>query len=203
VGRRLFEHSLIRELYPEYLITSHAIVRASVPLMETALRVLGAAGPEDGVAAGLGAYLEEHIPEERDHDEWVLRDLELLGVDRDVVHRRQPPTSVAALVGSQYYWILHHHPVALLGYICLLEGYPPIAGEVELVIERTGYDRAAFRTLLYHADLDPGHAEEVFATIDALPLTPQHAAALGVSAITSARYLMLAIQEVLARARDD
>ena len=36
-----------------------------------------------------------------------------------------PPPSVAGLVGSQYYWILHHHPVAFLGYVALMEGYPP------------------------------------------------------------------------------
>ena len=38
---------------------------------------------------------------------------------------RPPAPAVAALVGAQYYWVLHHHPVALLGYIGLLEGYPP------------------------------------------------------------------------------
>jgi pyrroloquinoline quinone (PQQ) biosynthesis protein C len=200
-GRRLFEHPRIGELYPEYLITSHGIVRASVPLMETALRALGSAGRDDALAAHLAGYLDEHIPEERDHDEWILQDLEVLGVDRAAVLRRQPSASVAAMVGSQYYWILHHHPVALLGYICLLEAYPPVAAEVERLVERTGFDRAAFRTLLHHAELDPGHAQEVFATIDALPLSPEQAAALGVSAITSAHYLSLAVQEVVAGAR--
>ena len=28
-----------------------------------------------------------------------------------------PSPAVAALVGSQYYWLLHHHPVALLGFV--------------------------------------------------------------------------------------
>ena len=38
--------------------------------------------------------------------------------------------TAAALVGAQYYWIRHVHPVALLGYVMLLEGYPPSAGTV-------------------------------------------------------------------------
>jgi hypothetical protein len=200
VGRRLFEHPRIRELYPEYLITSHGIVRASVPLMETARRVVASEWLSDGTTEPLTTYLDEHIPEERDHDEWLLADLEVLGVDRASVVRRQPSASVAALVGSQYYWIHHHHPIALLGYICLLEGYPPVADDVERLIDRTRLDRAAFRTLLHHAELDPGHGEELFATIDALPLTPDHSAAIGVSAIASAHHLMLAIEEVVARA---
>jgi hypothetical protein len=33
----------------------------------------------------------------------------------------RPSANVAALVGAQYYWILHHHPVALLGYMATLE----------------------------------------------------------------------------------
>ena len=76
---------------------------------------------DDPLAAPLARYLEEHVDEELGHDETLLGDLETLGVDRAEVLERIPPPAVAALVGSQYYWILHYHPVAFLGYVALME----------------------------------------------------------------------------------
>ena len=70
-GRRLFDHPRLAKLYPEYLVTMHGIIRASVPLMETASARAAELG-DDPVAAGLVEYLTEHIPEEADHDEWLV-----------------------------------------------------------------------------------------------------------------------------------
>jgi len=87
--------------------------------------------------------------------------------------------AVAALVGAQYYWVLHHHPVALLGYIGLLEGFPPSPGMIEDLRARTGYPADAFRTLVAHAELDPRHGDELFELVDTLPLTPEQSAVVG------------------------
>src|SRR5215212_640831 len=128
-GRRLFRHARVGELYAEYLFMSHCVIRASVPLMERARR-RALALADDSVAAIVADYFETHIGEERGHDEWLLEDLVSLGVAREEVLARPPSANVAALVGAQYYWIEHYHPVALLGYIALLEGYPPVASEI-------------------------------------------------------------------------
>ena len=88
------DHPDLQRVYPEYLVRSHMIVRASVPLLEAArdrARDLGGA-----VGEGLASYLEMHIAEERDHDEWALDDLEVLGLRREDVLARMPPPSVAA-----------------------------------------------------------------------------------------------------------
>jgi hypothetical protein len=196
-ARRLLTHPRIRDLYPEYLITSHCIIRASVPLMETALRRARAISNEDPVAAALAPYLDAHIDEERGHDEWLLEDLAVLGKDRSAVLRRLPSPTVASLVGSQYYWVFHYHPVALLGYMVLLEGYPPVRSQIEDLIALTGYRRAAFRTLIHHADLDPGHGDELNHTIDSLPLSQDHVGVLGLSAMTTVGLLARAIDEVV------
>ena len=124
----------------------------------------------DPLAAPLARYLEEHVDEELGHDETLLDDLELLGVDRASVLARMPSPAVAALVGSQYYWILHYHPVAFLGYVALMEGYPPTPELIDELIERTGFPRDAFRTYVEHAELDPGHRDHLDRTIDSLPL---------------------------------
>jgi hypothetical protein len=202
-GRRLIGHPRVADLYPEYLVTMHGIIRASVPLMETA-RTRASELPEpDAVAAGLVEYLSEHIPEEADHDEWLLEDLELLGRERSSVLAKPPSSTIAALVGAQYYWILHYHPVALLGYIAVLEGYPPDPADVERLVRRTGFPREAFRTVAAHAELDQQHRDELLEAIDALPLTPEQVDALGLSAIYTVHMTARALEEVIDRAGAD
>ena len=198
-GDRLLGHPRIRELYPEYLVMLHGVVRASVPLMETARERALARAPGDAVAAGLADYLGEHIDEERDHDEWLLDDLEIVGVDRASVLARTPSPTVARAVGAQYYWILHHHPVVLLGWIGLLEGHPPAASTIDTLEARSGWPADAFRTLRAHAELDRDHGDELFDALDRLPLTEAQSAAIGLNAMTSVRLLAAAIDEVTAR----
>jgi len=197
---RLLGHPRIRELYPEYLVTLHGVVRASVPLMETARERALALAPVDPVAAGLAGYLAEHIDEERDHDEWLLDDLEVVGVARATVLARIPSPTVARAVGAQYYWVLHHHPVMLLGWIGLLEGYPPQSSTIDALQTRTGWPPDAFRTLRAHTELDQEHGDELFEALDRLPLTEDQSAAIGLNAMTSLRLLATAIDEVAERA---
>jgi hypothetical protein len=196
-GDRLIEHPRVRELYPEYLFTSHCVIRASVPLMEVARERALARSKSDAVAAVLAPYLEEHIEEERDHDEWLLDDLEVLGHERAAILARPPSATVASLVGAQYYWIVHYHPVTLLGYVSLLEGYPPSTELIQRLINASGYPRDAFRTMIAHAELDPGHRDELNELLDSLPLTHEQSIALGVNAMFSVDMFTRAIDEVI------
>jgi hypothetical protein len=193
----LVEHPRLPELWPEYLILQHQIIRATVPLTETALARSLELPRGDRLAAPLAAYLEEHVDEELGHDETLLGDLERVGVDRSAVLGRMPSPAVAALVGSQYYWILHYHPVAFLGYVALMEGYPPTPELIETLIARTGYPEEAFRTYVEHAELDPGHRDHLDRTIDALPLDASDETALGISAIATAALAARSLEEIL------
>ena len=197
-GARLIAHPRVRDLYPEYLFTSHCVIRASVPLMETARDRARAEAASDPVCALIAPYLEEHIGEEADHDAWLLDDLEVVERPRAEVLARPPVPAVAALVGAQYYWVLHHHPVALLGYIGLLEGFPPSPGMIEDLRARTGYPADAFRTLVAHAELDPRHGDELFELVDTLPLTPEQSAVMGLSAMHSVQMYARALEDVIA-----
>ena len=199
-SRDLVEHPRIRELYPEFLFMSHSIIRASVPLMETARDRAGGLSAEDRAAAPLAVYLDEHIPEELHHDEWLLDDLAAIGVERDAVLTRVPSPTVAELVGAQYYWIFHYHPVAVLGYISLLEGYPPSPEMIEGMRDRTGYPDEAFRTLRLHGELDPGHSQELDDTLDRLQLTREQSTVVGLSAMASVQLYTQALDEVMGRA---
>jgi hypothetical protein len=195
--RTLVTDPRLPELWPQYLITQHEIIRATVPLTEAAALRAAALIGDDPVAAALARYLEEHVEEERGHDDSLLDDLELLGVDRATVLGRIPSPSVASLVGCQYYWIYHHHPIAFLGFIALMEGDPPTRELIETLISSTGYPRAAFHTFEEHGELDPEHRDRLDRTIDSLPLTREHETIVGISAMYSATLLPRTVEEIL------
>lgn len=169
--------------YGEYLCMMHAVVRASVPLMERAAVRCAALGAADPVAGPLAEYLREHAAEERDHDAWLLGDLAAIGWDPAEPLRRIPPPAVAELVGAQYYWMLHHHPVGLLGYVAVLEEQPGAPELPERLERRTGLPPAGFRTLRAHVALDPGHRAGLDRVLDRLPLAPGHEALVALSAL--------------------
>ncbi|MGB9244463.1 MAG: iron-containing redox enzyme family protein [Candidatus Acidiferrales bacterium] len=175
-------HPRMPEIFPEFLYTTYCVGRTTVPLLETALAAANARRDADPVAACVADYCARHIPEERHHDEGVLDDLGVLGVSRESAMRRIPSPTMAALIGAQYYWILNVHPIALLGYLEVLEGEPPLAEKLEEVIQRTGLPRKAFRTYFQHADVDRRHRDELRAAIDRMPLGKEHENILAISA---------------------
>jgi hypothetical protein len=93
----------------------------------------------------------------------------------------------------------HAHPVGLLGYVCLLEGYPPVRKDIEEMRARTGYGASAFRTLLLHADLDPHHSQELDRLLDSLPLTGYQRTVLGLSALSSVQLFTGALDDLVDR----
>ncbi len=190
-GALLLEHPRARELFPEYMAAGYQLARAMVPLMDAALERARELAPDDPVAEGLAAYLEKHIPEEM-HGEVpggaALDDLEALGVDRVAIQEQLPPPKMAALLGAQYFWIFHYHPVAILGFLHL-EHYHPHGPSLERFIERTGLPRDGFRQLLIHAKLDAVHARELDRVFDSLPLEPRHEQLIGLSALQTVALL--------------
>ena len=179
-ARALWTAPRLRERYPVYLAVMHGLIRASVPLMETAAQQCGLLPPEDPSAGPLAGYFGLHAEEERGHDDWLVEDLAVMGV--------RPPDAllaggdlrddIAALAGAQYYLIRHCHPACLLGYIAVLEGCPPDAAVTGQLPALTGWPAAAFRTVAEHAALDPGHQRDLDALLDVLTLSPAVTAAV-------------------------
>ncbi|WP_437549659.1 iron-containing redox enzyme family protein [Sorangium sp. So ce327] len=194
---RFWEHPQLVELYPVMLFRMHCMARATVPLMEAAVSRLSSMDTADPVVAGLQEYFTDHIPRERRHDEWILEDLAALGLDVREVLDRLPPPTIASMVGSQYYWIYHHHPIALLGYIAVVEAEPPTPERVDSIVAKTGLPRTAFRTYLRHAALEPEHNAIYKELVDRLPLEPRHIAAIGLSTLHSAYEVGRSMEQIL------
>lgn len=198
-SRHMWNSPAVRAVYLEWLRTLHGMIRATVPLMTAAIeRCLPLR--DDPVAAPLGAYFAKHVREEWGHDIWAREDYVCAGGAAEDIDGFIPGPATAGLVGAQYYWIRHGHPVALAGHIAVLEGYPPSTTLAPELAARTGLPIEAFRTIARHSHLDVKHAEDVRRLIDGLPLTPPQLALVGLSAVHTAASLVDILGETELRA---
>lgn len=196
VFTRLWAHARLDELVPSFLVLLHQIMRASVPLMRCSVERCHELEPHDPLAKSLASYLSRHIEEEQNHDVWVLEDLENAGFDPQTAVNQMPSDSVAQLVGAQYYWILHHHPLTILGYIMVLEAFPPTSSRTDAIRDSSGVPDRAFRTLRVHGELDPQHSAELDEFIDSLPLEEAHVNMIGVSIVNTALCLVTSVDSL-------
>lgn len=188
ISARMWSHDRGPEVYALWLATLHGMIRATVPLMLTALEEC-LRRTDDPVADELGTYLARHIKEELGHDGWAARDLQRVadaGVRTVDLDEFVPGPEIAALVGSQYYWIKHVHPVALAGHMAVLEGYPPSPDMAGTLADRYDLPLVAFETIDKHATLDVRHRDEIMRMIDRLPLDGRLTQLLGMSALVTA-----------------
>ena len=184
VSHAFWTHADFPRIYREYICRSHTVIRASVPLMQAAEQACHLPQHADDPALpGYAEYLRKHIPEETGHDAWILDDGEAMGLDRADIVARVPTADATHVVGAQYYWIWHYNPIALIGHSATLEGNPPTTELVESVAEKHGLSLDCFTTFLYHARIDPQHRKDLDEVRDALPLTEQHLALIGVSSM--------------------
>jgi hypothetical protein len=182
-AQRLWTSPRVREIYPVYLATMHMIARATVPLLQAALDRATARAKHDELAAAFADFLPPHIERTMGRDTRMLDDLAATGADPNIPLQAIPSPRVASLVGAHYYWVHHHHPIALVGYLATIEGYPPPPGLTALLQARTRFPEQAYRSFLRLERTDPRRRAELHTWIDTLPLTRRHETLLGVSAL--------------------
>lgn len=193
----LWSHEALAAHFDQYLLALYGAVRATVPLMERALeRCQGMRS--DALATRLAPYFERHIEEERGHDVWLREDMGHVGLSEEVIAGALPPPEVAALIGSQYYWILHEHPVALMGAFAVLEGYPADPTALD-ELARRGVPPAALRTFYKHAMIDVHHRRELDEALDGLPLQSKHERLIGLVALDTIEKLASVLDSIVHR----
>ncbi|MFT5758403.1 MAG: hypothetical protein ACI9LM_003144 [Alteromonadaceae bacterium] len=183
------------EVCIEHIWINQMVARATVPLMQEVVKVAKGM-PDDPISAPLIKYMTRHIAEETDHDQWYANDLALLGIPNEQMYARIPPPNVAALVGSQYYWLQHYHPVAFMGYLACLEVYHPTVEYVEGLIKKSGLPAEGFSTIMEHAIIDAHHSQDIIDTLNALPLTEEQYKMVEMSAFQTFRYVALVMEDV-------
>jgi hypothetical protein len=189
-------HPELATILPDFLVQLHRVMQGGLHLMRVAReRALSLAG--DPVASIVAPYLEQHILEEQDHDDWLLDDIGTLGISPAQVATTTPLDSVVSLLGAQYFWALNLHPVTVFGYLIVLEGNPPLTEQLEEIRRRTRLPATAFRCLIAHADNDPHHIAELNATLDSMPLTEEQQRYLALSAFQTIDAVASVFEELL------
>ena len=73
-------------------------------------------------------FLYEHMQEEKGHEEWVLNDLEVVGVKADQTRAYEPSLSMLGMNGFNYWSAERRHPCSVLGMIYTLEVVASVYG---------------------------------------------------------------------------
>ncbi|HEY3635247.1 MAG TPA: iron-containing redox enzyme family protein, partial [Caldimonas sp.] len=73
-------------------------------------------------------FLYDHMKEEKGHDEWVVNDLEVVGVTRQEVLRYVPSNAMLALNGYNYWSADRRNACSVLGMIYALEVIASVYG---------------------------------------------------------------------------
>ena len=73
-------------------------------------------------------FLYEHMHEESGHEEWVLNDLEAIGLNRDRIPDEPPSLHVLALNGYNYWAADRRNPSSVLGMMYALEVIASVYG---------------------------------------------------------------------------
>jgi len=73
-------------------------------------------------------YLYEHMHEESGHEEWVMNDLEAVGVSAATTRAHKPSADTLALTGYNYWAADRRHPCSVLGMMYTLEVIASVYG---------------------------------------------------------------------------
>lgn len=161
------------------LVFLHNVIVASEHLLEVAItRAKG----------DLLDYYRVHLEEERQHEKWLADDLKSVGVK---VGSLPISPEAVAMAGSQYYLIYHVDPVALLGYMAVLECFPLADEQMQTLEEIHG--KTLCRTIRYHATHDKEHGADVLKMVDSL--TSEHFRLVLDNAVQTALYIGAAVSK--------
>ena len=116
-------------------------------------------------------FLYEHMMEEKGHEEWVVADLEVVGVERAVTEAYRPSNHMLALNGYNYWAADRRHPCSVLGMVYALEVIAsvyggPISTAVKESLLLEGDRGISF--ISSHATLDAEHMAELRVVMNTL-----------------------------------
>lgn len=159
---------LTNEDYARYLTNVYHYARFSPVIMAAA------AARCCSTHEGLAAYLLRHALEEQGHEKWALADLEKLGVSGETVVRTRSMPACAALVGYVHDLATFGNPVAIMGWMYVLEAVgADIGTDVSARLsENRGGKSAPVQFVAGHGEADASHIAAISQTIERHIQTP-------------------------------
>jgi hypothetical protein len=164
---RAFVSMPARSFVPRWYLMLYQIIRATTPTLRHAALALNV--PTGGFELDLEQFFHAKDREEAGHDRLLLADLVRVGVSERLAFLAPVNPWVAEMVGRQSYLIDFVHPVAYLGFIGLLEGFPPSLEQIDAIQAASGFPAEAFSCARLHAKADVGHREELARVLDVVP----------------------------------
>jgi pyrroloquinoline quinone (PQQ) biosynthesis protein C len=159
----MIHHGLTLAEYRAFLHDLYHIVWHFCPVMAAA-----AARCDDNFR-NVRYELYERIEEEKNHEAWVLDDIEAVKGDVQAARNDPPSMPVQAMIAFNYYSVERVHPCAVLGMLYTLEVIASVyGGRVSEAIARAiGRDVSAggFKFLSSHATMDVDHMAKLNALV--------------------------------------
>lgn len=117
-------------------------------------------------------FLYDHMQEEKGHEDWVLNDLEAIGVTRGDSRAHTPSVNTLALNGYNYWAADRRHPCSSLGMLYALEVIAsvyggPFASAIRESLLLDGDRGVSF--IDSHATMDAQHMAELRQILNQLP----------------------------------
>ncbi|MGH8746275.1 MAG: iron-containing redox enzyme family protein [Burkholderiales bacterium] len=151
----MIHHGLTLPEYCAFLHDLYYIVWNFCPIMATA------ASRCDDRFRGVRYELYERIEEEKNHETWVLEDIEVMGGDVARTLADSPSAPAQAMIAFNYFSAERVHPCSVLGMLYALEVIASVyAGRVsESIAHATGrnIDGGGFKFLSSHSTMDQDH----------------------------------------------
>lgn len=109
-------------------------------------------------------FMYRHLHEETGHEDWVLNDLEAIGVTRADARAHEPSLHTLSLVGYNYWAADRRHPCSVLGMLYALEVVAsvyggPFAAAIREALLLEGDHGVSF--IASHATMDAQHMAEL------------------------------------------
>lgn len=151
-------HGMPLERYRKLLLELYHVVWHFNPVSAAA------ASRIDDTLQSVRHFLYEHMHEESGHEEWVLNDLEAIGVPRCDARAHAPSVHTLALNGYNYWAADRRHPASALGMLYTLEVIASVYGApfASAIRESLLLDGSAGVSFIdSHASLDAQHMAEL------------------------------------------
>ena len=124
-------------------------------------------------------FLYEHMHQESGHEEWVINDLEIVGIAKDRACEHRPSVFTLALIGYNYWAADRRQPSSVLGMIYALEVIASVyGGPFSLAVKEALQLQAELGTSFIgsHATMDAEHMAELRLVLNTLHDTESRSA---------------------------